>query len=637
MDLLAIAAADPTVIPLWAAFLFAVGMYPVGMFFGCSSCCGPVCKSCCRDEVSQIVVDFNLEATGEQFISELPITGEWNLGDTVTVDGKGGQPQFILEGQQSGARVLARAVANYTDDPGNGFISIPSPFGPGVWSRPSLTISPVVALPMGAAFRAEFVNGESVTVTPVGFTPDVVEQPSLTAVVGECPVVYAVEPIPGRGLPPVSFSGNPGKWKNPQRGEDAGNDYRGDGMPPVSSLTVDCQGDEGTVVFDVEDHDGRPPGTCDWCNPVIERSMAHPANRPLDPCDTWAGRYSGFGFAATAEVSDLSVSVPLMAFGESAADCGSEVVASATMKWSGLAGGGESTRTETYTLNREEQDCIPFSAWSKTSAPPCEQSVRSHVTLSAVSPAGEGFYGIATKPDSTPGPITETKIVNGGSGYLIPGRVAPTVTVSASGGSGADLQVSLESFTDYYDGLTYWRISSVIVGPGGGGSGYSAEYWGGITLTTAVQSPGIETSAAYLIADIDENGAITAPFVYDGGAYHDEDGIVAAPVTISVSQDTCYSNGAGAVITPTVDVDPESDTYGQITALTISDGGHDYLARTVGSSPCQPGGLYYGPFGACGSQRYKRCPGHYFAIGDFQWHRGCPDYTYDISIQAVEQ
>lgn len=41
MDLLAIAAADPTVIPLWAAFLFAIGMYPVGMFFGCNTCCDP--------------------------------------------------------------------------------------------------------------------------------------------------------------------------------------------------------------------------------------------------------------------------------------------------------------------------------------------------------------------------------------------------------------------------------------------------------------------------------------------------------------------------------------------------------------------------------------------------------------------
>lgn len=46
MDLLAIAVADPTVLPLWAAFLFAVGMYPVGMFFGCTPCCDPcVCAS----------------------------------------------------------------------------------------------------------------------------------------------------------------------------------------------------------------------------------------------------------------------------------------------------------------------------------------------------------------------------------------------------------------------------------------------------------------------------------------------------------------------------------------------------------------------------------------------------------------
>ena len=46
MDLLAAIAADPTLLPLWAVMLFAAGMYPIGMIFGCSSCCDRQCNHC---------------------------------------------------------------------------------------------------------------------------------------------------------------------------------------------------------------------------------------------------------------------------------------------------------------------------------------------------------------------------------------------------------------------------------------------------------------------------------------------------------------------------------------------------------------------------------------------------------------
>ena len=46
MDLLALIAAEPTLLPLWAVLLVAAGMYPVGMMFGCSPCCGRQCNHC---------------------------------------------------------------------------------------------------------------------------------------------------------------------------------------------------------------------------------------------------------------------------------------------------------------------------------------------------------------------------------------------------------------------------------------------------------------------------------------------------------------------------------------------------------------------------------------------------------------
>jgi autotransporter-associated beta strand protein len=43
--------ADPTLLPLWVVFLYSAALYPLGMMFGCSVCCG-TCQQCtlCGDE-----------------------------------------------------------------------------------------------------------------------------------------------------------------------------------------------------------------------------------------------------------------------------------------------------------------------------------------------------------------------------------------------------------------------------------------------------------------------------------------------------------------------------------------------------------------------------------------------------------
>ena len=78
MDLLAIAVADPTVLPLWAAFLFAVGMYPVGMFFGCNSCCSP-CSQCVSGSLPETIT---VEISG--FVDELVPFGIARVAPTIT-------------------------------------------------------------------------------------------------------------------------------------------------------------------------------------------------------------------------------------------------------------------------------------------------------------------------------------------------------------------------------------------------------------------------------------------------------------------------------------------------------------------------------------------------------------------------
>lgn len=465
MDVLAAIASDPTPLPLFAVLAFAVGMYPVGMLFGCRPCC-EVCQSCCRDAVGQVVIDFDLEATGEQLVKETPWYGNGTF--LYTIDGTmlggvttGGGPQFILEGQQSGARVLAPATKNVDG-----------------------TRSPLAAYrPMGPGFRTEFIDGETVTVTPIPSTGQV-QAPSLTAVVGDCPILEPDPVLGSLGVPPVSFAGNPGKWS-------------WSAPAAADAYTVDCQGDEGSVIFDVESQDGRGPDFCERCEPVVERLMFHPANFLLDPCSTKEvnpNQVNDF-FQPSGEMSGLSVRVPLMAFGPKASDnCGEELVASATTRWYPPTGAFIISRGTTYGLTPAEQDCVPFSAWTEGPPDPCESFEEQLITLSATACFGSGFEGTATEPSGVPGeddgPLAAVEVTAGGSGYAVLGRLEPTISVTGAG-SGADIELS---FTETEDGCgrPLWHIDEATIGSGGGGSGYVENE----ALTLTVASPGVQVAAA---------------------------------------------------------------------------------------------------------------------------------------------
>lgn len=488
MDWLAIAATDPTVIPLWAAFLFAAAMYPVGMFFGCNSCCG-VCKSCCRDAVGQVVVEYSLEGIGQQTVKETPFYALSASGGLPFIEGTANIPMFILTGDESGARVLVRAVNNNSGESR-------SPF-----------MFPLVR--MGNQYLTDFIDGESVTVTP---TPDaeLVEEPSLTAVVGEC----EFNPTLQIYQKPLSFTGNPGKWTP------------FDPPTPVN-LTVDCQADEGTVVFDVADRDLKPPAFCDTCNIIVERLMPHPASFLLNPCSSGPNDLNDVhSFAA--ETSSLSVSVPLSVFGST--QCPDEITASGTTYWVGF--GGSCLKTDLHTIARADQDCVPFESWPVDPADPPENYMEQLVRLSATACFGSGFAGIATEPTGGPGdsgPITAVAVTQPGEGYAIIGRVQPSVTITGTG-SGADLEVSWEQTNDTC-GRPRWRIESVTVGPGGGGTGYVD----GEELTVTVDTPGTEEQPAVLVAVCGREEPTLVPDFPLGGGTGEE-------LTLSLVPSTTYPN-----------------------------------------------------------------------------------------------
>lgn len=171
-----------------------------------------------------------------------------------------------------------------------------------------------------------------------------------------------------------------------------------------------------------------------------------------------------------------------------------------------------------------------------------------------------------------------------------------------SAGSGATWSYTWTPFGDPEQNL--YELSVAIVD---GGQDYAA----GELLVFRIEAQGKQNQ--YFVDTVDENGAITG-IVLDGdttfagsggavtavnvtepGSYYADDGI---PVSVTVVDGGGYyapdpeappcaadidilvpegCGGSGAQISATVDTDLESPTYGQITALTIDEGGDDYL------------------------------------------------------------
>jgi hypothetical protein len=264
---------------------------------------------------------------------------------------------------------------------------------------------------------------------------------------------------------------------------------------------------------------------------------------------------------------------------------------------------------------------------------------------------------------SDAGPITEVLLTSGGSCYAVLGREEPVVTATATGGSGAELAVTLAEATDNC-GLPVWEVTKVeilesgagyyldpitftVVAPGveseaavaevseltaeeplifslsapvGGGatflvsltqSGTSPDRWeiSGVTVTSGgsgyfdespllvdVAPPLIEEVAAVLLLRTNsDTGAAESVSVQSGGRYYNGVGIAAITLTsggvyylenralpalaAEVTVTPC-GGGSGASITATVDQNVDSDTFGQVTELTIVDGGDEYLSWT---------------------------------------------------------
>ncbi len=514
MDILAAIASDPSVLPLWLVLAFAAGMYPVGMLFGCQVCCN-YCLQCCPDRPEQVVIDFHLEEAGEQVVKATP----WRMfdqsfgfryhrfdpldeiADTANHDPYGEytpenvygyMPTFIATGDTSGARRMLVSQIY--------FLANDTPPGYGE-NRYRPVINTVGSRSMGPVFttntRYEFLE-ESVSVSSV---------PPATAISGPD---LSFQLTPGSGGCTGSFAGDRGSYSTE--------------ITPEADYKVLCQGDEGTVIYDITD--GRPDGCNKTCVPGLVRTMNHPANCKLALAGDGGLSPTGQAEGSVAEVSQLTIAVNVLRQRQEFVlgdlpytppiinTCSDNLTATATTYWTSALPGagrifpdgtGEATQAwcqtvRTYTLDTTEQDCAPFEDWPYTDVTTDSDGEYEDelVRLTISSCFGSGFAGRATEPAGIPGeddgPITALDIQNAGTGYAVPGRVEPTINVSSNAGTGADLLVTMTEGEDEC-GRPVWSIDSIQIASGSGDDG-GQDYIDGENLSITVEAPGVEVTPA---------------------------------------------------------------------------------------------------------------------------------------------
>lgn len=191
-------------------------------------------------------------------------------------------------------------------------------------------------------------------------------------------------------------------------------------------------------------------------------------------------------------------------------------------------------------------------------------------------------------------------------------RVEPTVEVveDSVGGTGAVLTANLTAQGTVPE---TWAASSITISDPGAGyapffdvfrievvDGVSTSY--GIFAVTSIGENGeiadvylFEPGEFYKLTDeldfveltdggefYGGTGEIESISITDGGAYYSENPSLAphvASVTVNVNQNW-PSQGAGAVITASVETNTLSEKFGEIVSLEVTSGGSGYLART---------------------------------------------------------
>lgn len=208
----------------------------------------------------------------------------------------------------------------------------------------------------------------------------------------------------------------------------------------------------------------------------------------------------------------------------------------------------------------------------------CGEETINAVTLTFEACHGTGGKAHATVDGNCPGPISGVEVDEPGEGYAIMGRAEPELIISGGRGSGATFTVTYTETAGDCD-IPTWSIDSVSVD---GGEGYTD----GATLQVRQEAGTKRIQCAKLVIQSGSGGIPESVTVEEPGEYYKEDPDAepyVADVTVTVSQ-AAPSAGAGAEFTVTIDDDPSSATFGQITGVTVDEPGDDYVGQIKGTT-----------------------------------------------------
>jgi hypothetical protein len=249
---------------------------------------------------------------------------------------------------------------------------------------------------------------------------------------------------------------------------------------------------------------------------------------------------------------------------------------------------------------------VTFPAWDDEML----GAYRHRISISTITDWAAGAVRPSVRVNETvAGVITKIDILDGGSGYALIGRVAPTLTLSGGGGVGATFAPTLTSSGT----PAVWTLDSATASGGSGyvdGSSLTITAAAGDTTTTkasatvvARSEPTITATApggngASLSVSLSQSGspptwAVSGVSVSAGGTgYTNEGGVtfasagtttVAAPAATvgtleqaSHAVDASGAGGIGAAFSITYEEDGEFPGYWYITNITVTNGGSGY-------------------------------------------------------------
>jgi len=206
---------------------------------------------------------------------------------------------------------------------------------------------------------------------------------------------------------------------------------------------------------------------------------------------------------------------------------------------------------------------------------PCEECVNAGIVVCVQDCTGTGFRGFV---DSiTGGAIDSITVSQGGQNYAQPKRVVPQLELDLLGppfgGTGATF-----AFTVQERGTSpkTWRLIGVEILTAG--SGYFEPFPVSVDVTNRDAIPFFlpdpQTSATVDVTT-DGAGAIVGVAINNEGIMWGESTTEGEACKIDM-RIVSGRGGRDAVVDPVVDTNPASGTFGQITAVTVVDGGSGY-------------------------------------------------------------